>query len=107
MKVDLGIWDILTRLIIILLVAAGLLGVGIWYWPVITTNEKMRKEVMRLDEQIKVEEERIKLLKNASDALQHDTNAIERLARENFNYARTNEIVIRFETPLTNGSASH
>ncbi len=49
MNVDLGIWDKLARLVIFLLFVAGLLLVGVWYLPLIKQNERMRKEVLRLD----------------------------------------------------------
>ena len=39
MKVDLGIWDKLTRLVIFLLFVAGVLGVAVWYLPLIRQNE--------------------------------------------------------------------
>ena len=102
MSVDVGIWGKLTRVVLFLLVVAGLLGVIIWYWPVIQQNERMRKEIMRLSQQIKQEEEKARQLKAAIDALQHDPRTVERLARESLGYAKTNEMVIRFEAPLTN-----
>ena len=42
-NVDLGIWSKLTRVVIFLLLAAGLLGVALWYFPLIKQNERMRK----------------------------------------------------------------
>jgi len=38
MKVDLGIWDRLTKLVLLLIVLAGLVGVVVWYLPLITTT---------------------------------------------------------------------
>ena len=43
MKVDLGIWDKLTRVVIFLLFVAGILLVAIWYLPLIKQNERMRQ----------------------------------------------------------------
>ena len=47
MKVDLGIWDRLSRLIILLLIVAAVLGVALWYLPLIQQNERMRREIER------------------------------------------------------------
>ena len=47
MKVDLGIWDKLTRLVIFLLFVAGVLGLAVWYLPLIKQNERMRREILR------------------------------------------------------------
>ena len=38
MKVDLGIWDKLTKLVIFLLFLAGLVGLAVWYLPLIKQN---------------------------------------------------------------------
>lgn len=102
MKVDLGIWDKLTRLVIFLLFVAGLLVVAIWYLPLIKHNERMRKEILRLDNQIDKEAEDGRKLKTSIDALRHDPKAIERLARERLGYAKAGETVIRFSEPPTN-----
>ena len=52
MKVNLGIWDKLTPVVIFLLFIAGILLVGVWYLPLIKQNERMRKEILRLDDKI-------------------------------------------------------
>jgi cell division protein FtsB len=102
MKVDLNIWDKLTRVVIFLLFVAGILLVAVWYLPLIKQNERMRKEILRLETLIQKEEETARQLRTARDALLHDPKAVERLARERLGYAKTGEIVVRFEAPLTN-----
>ncbi len=104
MNVAISIWDKLTRVVIFLLFLAGLLGVAVWYLPLIRYNERLRKEILRLDGQIQKEEEAGKQLRVSIDALRHDSKAVERLARERLGYAKPGEIVIRFEPPATNGS---
>src|SRR5436190_14662285 len=97
MKVDLGIWDKLTRLVVFLLFVAGLLAVAVWYLPLIRTNERMRKEVLRLDTEIQKGDETTKHLKSSIEALRHDFKAVERLAREKLGFAKPGETVIRFQ----------
>ena len=104
MNVDLGIWNKLTKLILLLLVLAALLGIALWYLPLIQQNERMRKEILALDDEIRKEEENYKRLKADIEALR-DPRTIERLAREKLNFARPNETVIRFEGPSTNAVA--
>ena len=105
MNVDLGIWDKLTRLVVFLLFVAGLLAVAIWYLPLIKQNERMRKEILRLDTRVQKEEETGKQLRLSLDSLRHDPKAIERMARERLGYAKPGETVIRFEAPATNTQA--
>ena len=102
MKVDLGIWDKLTRVVIFLLFIAGILLVAIWYLPLIKHNERMRRETLRLDTLVQKEEESGRQLRNSIEALRRDPKAVERLARETFGYAKTGEVVVRFEQPVTN-----
>ena len=102
MNVDLGIWGKLTRVAFFLVLAAGLLLVGVCYLPLIKQNERMRKETLRLDTQIQKETENAKQLKTSIDALRNDPKAVERLAREKLGYAKPDETVIRFEEPATN-----
>ncbi|HWI59893.1 MAG TPA: septum formation initiator family protein [Bacillota bacterium] len=102
MNVDLGIWDKLTRVVIFLLFVAYLMVVAVWYLPLIKQNERMRKQILRLDAQVHKEEESAKQLRISIDALRYDAKTVERLARERLGYAKPGETVIRFETPTTN-----
>ena len=72
MKVNLGIWDTLTRVVIFLLFIAGILLVAVWYLPLIKQNERMRREILRLDTVVQKEEETGKQLKNSIFALGHE-----------------------------------
>lgn len=103
MSVNTGLWDKLSRAIIFLLILAGLFGMVLWYTPVIKQNERMRKEKLELDKKIEKELETAKRLDAASRSLQ-DPRTVERLARERLSYAKPGEIVIHFESPVTNGS---
>jgi len=104
MAADFNVWDKLTRLVIFLLFIAYLLGVGIWYLPLIRTNERMRQEILRYDARIHKQEEISKQLRSSIDALKRDPKAIERLARERLGYGKPGETIIRFEAPVTNGA---
>lgn len=97
-----GIWKTLNRLVIFLLAIAGAVALCLWYLPVIKQNERMRKEILRLDTHIQKEEEAGKQLNAAIQSLNHDPKAVERLARERLGYAKPGETVIRFDPPLTN-----
>lgn len=101
MKVDLGIWSKLTKVVGVLILVAVLLLVGLWYFPLIQQNERLRKEVLRLDGLIRKEEATKKQSVEAIEALSSDPKTIERLAREKLGYAKPGETIIRFE-PATN-----
>jgi cell division protein FtsB len=107
MKVDLGIWGTLTRIVIGLLVIAALGIIWQCYLPVIKQNERMRRTTLSLDSKIQAEEAAQKQYKASIDTLRYDTNAVERLAREKLRYAKSNETVIVFESPSTNSPTVH
>ena len=107
MNVNLGIWGKLTRVVIFLFLVAGLMGLAVWYLPLIRTNERMREATFKLDTQIQKDEETSKQLKAAIDSLRYDPKAVERLARERLGYVKPGETVIRFEAPVTNQFAAH
>ena len=94
-----NIWDKLAKAVVCLLIAAGALMVGVWYLPLIRQNERMRKEMLRIESQIEKEEERNKIFKSAIEASHSDPKTVERLARTHLGYARPGEIIIRFEPP--------
>ena len=105
MKVEDSIWDKLTRVVIVLLLIAGVAGIGVWYFPLIQQNERIRKRVLELDLKVQKEMETKKQLTAALEAMSNDPKAVERLAREKLGYAKPGETVIKFEETSTNRTA--
>ncbi|HWQ92095.1 MAG TPA: septum formation initiator family protein [Clostridia bacterium] len=97
MNAHVAIWEKLTRVVMFLLFLAGMLGLAVWYLPLIKQNERMRQQILKLDSHIQREKEIDKLLRVSNEALRNDPKAIERLARERLGYAKAGETVIRFE----------
>ena len=102
MNVNLGIWSKLTKIVVGLVVLAVVLLIGVSYLPLIQQNERMQKEKLRLETALQAETEKSKELQAEIEALRNDPKTIERLARETLGYAKSNEIVIRFQPPATN-----
>src|SRR5215471_15612727 len=105
MNVDLGIWGKLTRIVMVLFVVAGILGVAFWYLPLIQQNERYRKNILQLDAQIQKEDQTGRQLKASIDSIRNDPKTLERLARKQLGYVRPGEILIRFESPITNSAS--
>ncbi len=102
MKVDLGIWGKLTQVVIALVAVAILLLIGMTYLPLIQQNENYRREIDQLDKEIQTQAEISKELKSEIDALKNDPKTVERLAREKLRYARPDETIVHFDSPVTN-----
>ncbi len=107
MKVDLGIWNWLTQAVIALLVVAILILIGMAYLDPIRQNERMRKEIYRLDTEIHKQEAITKQLRADIDALRNDPATVSRLVRGKFGYAQPDEKVFRFETNPATGAGAH
>ena len=103
MNVADSIWNKLTRVVVFLLLLAVLMGIGVWYLPLIQENERRRKEIDRVDAKVQKEIETKRQLDATIDALK-DPKTMERLIRNQLLYAKTGEIVIRFEEPVTNSA---
>ena len=98
-KVDLGIWDKLTKAVVFLLIIAALLAVAVWYLPLIKQNERMRAEILRLEGEV-TEENKIAMRRKVNiEALRNDPETVECYAREKLGLAKPGETVIRFEEP--------
>ena len=96
-RVDLGIWDKLTRAVVFLLIIAALIAVAVWYLPLIKQNERMRAEILRLEQEVAAEEQTAERRKLAIEAMRNDPETVERYAREKLGLAKAGETVIRFE----------
>jgi len=103
-KVNLGIWSWLTQAVIALVVIAVLLLIGMTYLPLIQQNEQMRRKIDKLDAEVGQERQTAKQLQQEFEALRSDPKTVERLARQTLGYAKTNETVIHFESPMTNAA---
>ena len=101
-RIDTGIWDKLTTAVKLLFIVASLLAVAVWYLPVIKQNERMRSEILRLQQNVATEEESARQIKVQIEALRNDPETVERYAREKLGLARPGETVIRFEQPDAN-----
>jgi cell division protein FtsB len=104
-QVDLGIWHRLSQFVIVLIVAACLLGVFFWYLPVFEQNERMRHQILALEAQVQAEESKQIQLQTAIRNLKEDPKTVERLAREKLGFAKPGETVIFFEKPQSEPSA--
>lgn len=100
MSVGRSIWDNLFRLVLVLLVVASMLGILLWYQPVIEQNQRMREDKLALDKKIETEAETARKLDADLRALQNPTT-VERLARERLSYAKPGEDVIHFDPSPT------
>jgi cell division protein FtsB len=96
-QVDLGIWQRLSQLVIVLIIAACLLGVFFWYLPVFEQNERLRQRILALEAEVKAEEQMQAQFQTAIRNLREDPKTVERLAREKLGFAKPGETVIVFE----------
>ncbi len=105
MNVDFGIWSKLTKFVVGLVVLAALLLIGMCYYPLLQENARMQAQILKLDQQIQAEQAKAAMLQAQIDALRNDPKTVERLARDKLGYAKPDEIVVRFEPPVTNAPA--
>ena len=98
MKVDLGIWTKLTQAVGVLVALAVLVFICLAYQKPIEQNERMRREIFRLDTELQQQAAIARQLRADIDALRNDPATVTRLAREKLGYAKPDETVVHFET---------
>ena len=97
-KVDLGIWSWLTQAVVALIAIAALLLIGMAYLPQIQKNERMRRELDRLQSEFTKQKQVDEQIRQELNALRNDPKTVERLARQSLGYAKPDETIVRFET---------
>lgn len=97
MQTDSRVADFLSRLVVLMLVLAGLAGVFGWYLPLIQDNQRLRQEIAQQELRIQGLREEINALSLRLVLSQEDPETVERLARENLGYAAPGETIVRFE----------
>ncbi len=98
MKVT-SIWDLLTKFVLFLLFVAAGVGIFFWYLPLIQQSQRMRRDILVLENEVKAEERNKKVLKSQTEAILNDPRTVERLTRERLGYGRSNETIFVFESP--------
>lgn len=99
MQATTAVWNRLSGLMLVLLLAAGVLAVGLWYWPEIRRNEQLQAERLDLERQLADTRARGDALRAQLRALTEHPAAMERLIRERLGLARPGEWVVHFEPP--------
>ncbi len=94
------LWNRLSGLVLVLLLASGVLAVGLWYWPEIRRNEQLQAERLELERQLAETRAHGAALRGQLRALTDHPAAMERLIRERLGLARPGEWVVHFEPPL-------
>ena len=83
---------------------AAVLGIAVWYEPVVQENQRMREEKFELDTKIDQETKVAKRLETQLRSFENpalEKTLVERLARERLSYAKPGENVVHFEPPAS------
>jgi len=89
--------DFLSRLALIVLFAAGVVAVFVWYLPLIQRNQTLRQAIAKQESTIDQLQGGIDSMNRQMMLFEGNSNTVERLVRENLGYGRPGETIIRFE----------
>ncbi len=95
-EVELGWLGWMNRILMALIVAALLAGIGLSYLPLIQTNQNFRERVQRKQEEVLRLEAELRRMEAEIRALKNDPRFLERKIRE-LGYARSDELVVTFK----------
>lgn len=86
----------MNRILVVLILATLLAGIGISYLPLIHLNQRYRERVQRKQEEVQRLEAEVHRLESEIRALKVDPRFLERKIRE-IGYARPDELVVTFK----------
>ena len=93
------VWRWLHRGLVFVLFVSAVVLTGVWYLPLIRDNASLRRAHLRLEQEVRLEQEKARQKHAAIEALRNDPMTIERLAREKLGLARPGETVVHFTGP--------
>jgi cell division protein FtsB len=97
-------WVLIYRIGWIALAILLVIAVTSMFLPQIKQYQELRRKEAVLQEDIRLEEDMMKHLKDQQQRLQTDPRFVEKIAREEFGFAKPGETVFKFvdEEPTTN-----
>lgn len=102
MKPNTGYLDRLAQFLMFCLLVALVLLLAQFYVPLFKQNQRYRERNIQLEAAIQKEQARARAMEREINSLQTDPEAIERRAREQLGYGKSDEFIIRFDPPETN-----
>ncbi len=97
MKTDTRLTDFVSRVAIFVIVLICIVGVFGWYFPLITDNQALRREIAGQEAEMMRLKKEISSNKRKVTSYENDARSAERLARENLGYSKPGETVFHFE----------
>jgi cell division protein DivIC len=98
-------WILIYRVGWITLAILVMIAVTAMFVPQCKQYHELRKKAVALQDEIRIQNEILKHLKDQQERLKSDPRFVEKLAREELGYAKPGETVFRFmddETPTSN-----
>jgi cell division protein FtsB len=91
-----NVWVLIYRIGWIALAVLVIIGVSSMFWPQIRRQQELQKKEAMLEEDIRLEEELFKHLKDQQERLRSDPRFVEKIAREELGYAKPDETIFKF-----------
>ena len=91
-----NVWVFIYRTAWIALIVLIIIGAISLFTPLYNKEQELRKKEAALEEDIQLEEEMIKHLKDQQERLRADPRFVEKIAREELGYAKPDETIFKF-----------
>lgn len=98
-----NIWEAIYRFACFALALLLLAGLAAAFYPKFRAERDMQRQVQRLEEEIRFDQEMAQHLRTKQEKLQNDPRFLERVAREELGLSKPGETVFKFvDDPGTN-----
>lgn len=91
-----NLWVLTYRVAWIALAVLVLIAAGALFYPQVRQYQEYRRKETLLQEDVRMEEELLRTLKTQQERLQSDPRFVEKVAREEFGYAKPGETIFKF-----------
>jgi len=91
-----NIWVFLYRLAWTALIVLLIVGIASVFLPKVKQYREMRQREEAMQEDIRLQEDMVRSLRDRQERLQQDPAFVEKIAREEFGLARPGEVVFKF-----------
>lgn len=91
-----NIWSFIYRASWVILAILALIALGYAVYPRVLSYRELERREAQLAEELRIEEDMLRALKERQDRLQNDPGFVEKIAREEIGLARPGETVFKF-----------
>ena len=100
-------WNAIYKTALVILCILALAAVGVAYYKPLKERQNLTARKVETEQAVKLQQDKLDDLKQKQERLQTDPRFVEKIAREEFGYAKPGEVVFKFDGDLASSAGKH